>query len=138
LRNPLEVRVQERSFRLALGIALLAGLYFDLHAVLRGVLALLVFEGVTNWRMPCVLARIAGQAADRCAPLESPFRPLFAIPFEAERLLRLVVAGLLAVSLFAWPRALWFVPWFVGFALIGAGLSGICPLVLGLKKFGFR
>jgi NNP family nitrate/nitrite transporter-like MFS transporter len=29
-------------------------------------------------------------------------------------------------------------PWIIGFALFGAGLSGLCPMVLGLKRLGFR
>ena len=43
------------------------------------------------------------------------------------------------VQLFGpWNTQLWIVPWFIGFALFGAGLSGICPMVLGLKRLGFR
>ena len=33
---------------------------------------------------------------------------------------------------------LWFFPWFMGFAILGAGASGVCPVLLGLKYIGFR
>ncbi|RMG29151.1 MAG: DUF2892 domain-containing protein [Gammaproteobacteria bacterium] len=58
--------------------------------------------------------------------------------FEAERALRFIVATLIGLPL--WPPAapLWWLPWFVGFALVGAGLSGICPMVLALRRLGFR
>ena len=33
---------------------------------------------------------------------------------------------------------LWFFPWFMGFAILGAGASGICPVFLGLRRAGFK
>jgi hypothetical protein len=33
---------------------------------------------------------------------------------------------------------LWFFPWFMGFAIMGAGASGICPVLLGLRWAGFK
>jgi hypothetical protein len=51
-------------------------------------------------------------------------------------MLPLIVAALVTVSHSS--AALWFLPWFVGFALLGAGLSGICPMVIGLRWLGFR
>jgi len=57
---------------------------------------------------------------------------------EAERALRFVVSLLLVASLFAFPDLLWWVPWFIGFALVAAGLSGICPMVSALRAIGLR
>jgi hypothetical protein len=58
--------------------------------------------------------------------------------FEAERLLRLSLATLLAVSSFVFAEQLWFFPWFASFALTMAGVTGICPMAIFLKKAGFR
>ena len=33
---------------------------------------------------------------------------------------------------------LWFIPWFMGFAIMGAGASGICPVLMGLHRVGFK
>jgi hypothetical protein len=33
---------------------------------------------------------------------------------------------------------LWLIPWFAGFALTVAGLSGICPMLLFFEKLGFK
>ncbi|MDH3513806.1 MAG: DUF2892 domain-containing protein, partial [Gammaproteobacteria bacterium] len=60
------------------------------------------------------------------------------VNFEAERALRLAVAGFLIVSYVFFNESLWFFPWFIGFALFGAGLSGICPMVMGFRWLGFR
>jgi hypothetical protein len=33
---------------------------------------------------------------------------------------------------------LWFIPWFMGFAILGAGASGLCPVLIGLRWAGFK
>ena len=35
-------------------------------------------------------------------------------------------------------EVLWFIPWFLAFAIIGAGASGICPVLVGLRWAGFK
>jgi len=48
------------------------------------------------------------------------------------------VATLILIPMSGVADFLWLLPWFVGFALIGAGLSGICPMVLALRWLGLR
>ena len=59
------------------------------------------------------------------------------IPFEAERALRLIIVLFLAVAVLL-AEWMWWISWMVGFALIGAGLSGICPMVMALRWVGMR
>jgi hypothetical protein len=33
---------------------------------------------------------------------------------------------------------IWFFPWFIGFMLFMAGMTNICPMVMGLRWIGFR
>lgn len=128
-----ETGMTERSFRLAIGIWLVLALFLALPVAIHALIAVLLFEGITNWRLPALLSRLRG------LPDAEPAEPgECRIPFEAERALRLFVAALLAVSLFALPQLLWWLPWFIGFALIGAGLSGICPMVQALRWVGMR
>ena len=122
----------ERSFRLVVGIWLVVGLLLAAPGAIQVLILVLLFEGLTNWRLPMLIARLRG------APVADPPTEACRVPFEAERALRLLVAGLLALALFAWPDLLWWLPWFIGFALIGAGLSGICPLVQALRWVGMR
>ncbi|MDV3238063.1 MAG: hypothetical protein LOY58_04350 [Gammaproteobacteria bacterium] len=122
----------ERSFRLVIGIWLVAALFFALPVGIHALMAVLLVEGVTNWRVPGLLSRLRGIAMAEPPPAGSR------ISFEAERALRLLIVGLLALALFGLPELLWWVPWFIGFALIGAGLSGICPMVQALRWVGMR
>jgi hypothetical protein len=130
--------MNERIFRIVLGVVLLLLLYFDLRQAVYGYIVLLFFEGVTNWRVPILVSRMRGDRnvdVGECAL--SPGAEA-RINFEAERALRLAVAAFLVVSYVLFPKELWFFPWFIGFALFGAGLSGICPMVMGFRWLGFR
>lgn len=127
--------MSERVFRVLLGAAILLALYFNLLPLLWAIVGLLVFEGLTNWRVPCLLSRLSGGGAGDL-PLLQALTGACARG-EAERVLRLLVAAMLGVSLGVAPANAWAVPWFIGFALVGAGMSGICPMVLALRRLGF-
>lgn len=130
----------ERSFRIILGALLLVALYFDLAYVVWGIIGLLIFQGITNWRIPILVSRLRygpGVRVNRCCSNNAD-HPLTRINFEGERALCLVVGLMLMPTYGPWNAQLWVVPWFIGFALFGAGLSGLCPMVLGLRKLGFR
>ena len=127
----------ERTFRIILGAILLAALYFDWRLVIYGYIVVLTFEGITNWRIPTLVSRLQGNPAAGSACDLSPGDQA-RINFEAERVLRLVVAAFLVVSYVLFNKELWFFPWFIGFALFGAGLSGLCPMVMGFRWAGFR
>jgi len=130
--------MSNRIYRLIFGAILLVCLYFDLQAGVYVLISLSIFEAVTNLRIPGILSRIRyGNSGDPAeGSLGIPFR--VRTSFEAERGWRLAVAAMLAVSVFAFPEALWFFPWFMGFAILGAGVSGVCPVFLGLKWAGLR
>lgn len=131
----------ERTFRIYLGALLLAGLYLDWPALVWTLVGILLFQGVTGWRISRLATRLrygAGDAAPgACCPV-GPAADGSRYRFEAERMLCLIVAALLAASYGLWPGPLWMLPWFIGFALFGAGLSGMCPMILALKRLGFR
>jgi hypothetical protein len=129
----------DRHFRLLLGPALLLLLYLDSTTGMGVLVGYLVFEGITNWRAPLLISRYfhggeAGgcsmQTLNVCAPVRTSF--------EAERALRLMVAIILSLSVFAYPVQLWWMSWFVAFAVIGAGVSGVCPMLTSLRMLGFR
>lgn len=125
----------ERTFRIVLGSVLLVMLYFEWPMVVYVYIGVLLFEGVTNWRIPLLLNRLSGNpkaAKDGSVKTGARFK------FEAERALRLVIVAFLILGYVLFPKELWFFPWFIGFALVGAGLSGICPMVLSLRWIGFR
>jgi len=126
-----------RTYRLLFGLSLLLSLYFELQTVLYALIGLALFEAVTNLRTPSVLCRLRHH---ECDAQEGSLGIAFRIrtDFEAERVWRLVVATFLSISLFVFPKSLWFLPWFMGFAITGAGISGVCPVFLALRWVGFR
>jgi hypothetical protein len=128
--------MSERNFRLILGGTLLLILLYgrvDLFYVYIGVVA---FEGLTNWRIPLLVSKLRygreiRDSSGRAACINK-------YNFDAERALRLIIAGFLIVSLVLFPKVLWFFPWFMGFALTMAGMTGICPMAIFIKKMGFK
>jgi hypothetical protein len=125
----------ERTFRLILGVALLTALYAGSVTAVWALIGLLLFEGVTGWRVPLVVSRLrygpqailATTPCGRCR-----------FNFHAERMLRLIVALLLLVGVVGWPDTLWFLPWFIGVVLAGAGVTNICPMAMALQWAGFK
>lgn len=126
----------ERVFRFIVGAWLLVALYFNLSGAVFALIGVLVVEGLTNQRVPAIVARLRGVeiANDRCASRVAAGR----FAFEAERALRLIFATLLIVSYVVLHDTLWVLPWVIGFGLVGAGLSGVCPMVLSLRALGLR
>ncbi|WP_310445978.1 YgaP-like transmembrane domain [Thiobacillus sp.] len=123
----------DRNYRLILGLAILVILYFDLTHAMYGLIGLLFAEGITNWRIPLLVGQFTQQSD--APPMES-FD--FKWPLNAERAWRLVVGAMLLLSAVLFNELAWFLPWFMGFAIFGAGVSGMCPVLLGLRFAGCR
>ena len=130
----------ERLFRLFIGASILSALYFDLPRFMMGLIAVLLFEGFTNWRVPVIASRLRYGPNAQPSPDRQlwPMHALCAIGFDAERAWRLMVASLLILTYLMYYDQMWFMPWFMGFAIFGAGLSGVCPMLISLKLIGFR
>jgi hypothetical protein len=123
----------DRNYRLVLGLAILVVLYFDLTYAMYGLIGLLLVEGVTNWRIPLLVNKFIQHPA--ATPLE-PFD--FKWPLHEERAWRLMVGIMLLLTAVLFNEIAWFLPWFMGFAIFGAGVSGICPVLFGLRFAGCR
>jgi hypothetical protein len=127
--------MSERQYRLLLGIILITFLFFHWSVMLYIYIGMLFFEGVSNWRIPFLVSRLRyGKDARHPEPASCAQ----GIPFDVERAFRLIIGALLVLSVVLFPEALWFVPWFLGFALSMAGITGVCPMAMALKKAGFR
>lgn len=132
--------MSERVFRLCIGTCILAALCLELPALMTGLIVVLLFEGLTNWRIPVLVSRLryGVGAAPVVEKICWPIRGFFKINFDAERAWRFSVAILLCITYLMFYDQAWFIPWFMGFAIFGAGLSGVCPMLLSLKLIGFR
>jgi hypothetical protein len=127
--------MSERYFRIIVGLWLITGLFLGLMEVIYALTAVLLFEGVTNQRVPALVSRLR-YGRDWSNPELSSQESRFS--FEAERALRFIVVVFVIVSQQPGFEILWWLPWFLGFAFIGAGLSGICPMVMALRYVGLK
>jgi DNA helicase TIP49 (TBP-interacting protein) len=122
----------ERLFMFLFGVLILLGLYFDRSEILYVIAALSLFEGVTNFRMSSLLSSMLGENTP--VPINENSR----FSFDAIRAWRLVIGSAVLMSGVFFFDQLWFLAWFVGFAVAGAGISGVCPVFIMLKRMGFR
>jgi hypothetical protein len=125
----------DRNYRLLLGLTILVVLYFDLTYAMYGLIGLLFVEGITNWRIPTLVNRFRQQRGADAPLMESSS---FKWPLHEERAWRLIVGFMLLLTFLLFNEIAWFLPWFMGFAIFGAGVSGVCPVLLGLHFVGCR
>ena len=128
--------MSDRVYRLILGTLLLVSLYFESSRLMYLLIGMLFFEGATSLRVPLLLRKQHGEsvADSNLAPIQRKIR----FNFEAERAWRLFVGLMLLTTYVLFYEKMWFFPWFMGFAIFGAGASGVCPGLIGLKWAGCR
>ena len=136
IRSRVKEVMTERGFRLVLGTVLLALLYFDFELGVHVYIGVLLFEGLTNWRIPLIVSRLRYGTGYSSAEALSP--GCSRISFDAERVLRLIVAVLLIATFVLLKDTTWIIPWFVASMLLVAGITNICPMVMALQWMGFR
>ena len=113
----------ERTYRLVLGGLLMVALYFDVRYMAFAVIAIMVVEGATNWN----ILLISGRTEAACSTA-----------LRAERIWRLTIGLGLFLSFSVFPEKFWFLPWFLAFAIFGAGVTDICPWLSALRRVGFK
>ncbi len=129
--------MSNRFYRLIVGFILLIGLYFDLAELIYALIAASLFEGLTNLRIPVLVSKLRSTTGDLTeGTLGLPFTQRF--NFDAERAWRLLLGIVLILVYVIYFDTVWYLAWFMGFTILGAGLSGVCPLFLSLKWLGFR
>ncbi len=141
-----------RSYRLLIGSLLLIFLYFDIHNGVYLLILLMFLEGVSNYLLPDLINRFIPVAVGNGNNL-APVQNLTRFSFSAERAWRLIVSLLLTFSYIIFDPQLnllpeniitpladvsWFFPWFMGLAILGAGFSAVCPVLILVKWMGFK
>jgi hypothetical protein len=126
----------ERAYRFILGLSMISFLLLQWDYAIYGIISILLFEGITNWRVPILISQI--RYAGKDFQVTDSENEACALNFEAERFLRFAVSFFIILGFVAFPKELWFFPWFVGLNLLLAGISGICPMVMLFRKSGLR
>ncbi len=127
--------MNERTYRLLQGGFILLGLILESDAVIYFFIGLSLFEGLTGLRVPILVSKARWGSKFEINGGEAV---AVSIGFEAERMMRLTIAMLLAMSYVGFPEETWFFPWFLGVMLIMIGLTAICPMVIFYRWMGFR
>jgi len=129
--------VTERAYRLLIGILIIAFLFFQLNYAIWAIIALMSFEALTNWRVPIIVSKVL-YPSDIIKESESENQKN-SVNFEAERMLRWITMALILLGISNYTESmLWYLPWFVGLMLLVSGVTGICPMVMALRKMGLK
>lgn len=130
--------MSNRFYRLIVGVILLTGLYFDLPELIYALITVVMLEGITNFRIPNMLSKVRVDNSRDVS--EDAFGLAYKqrFNFEAERAWRLLLGSMLILVYVIFFDQVWYLAWFMGFAIFGAGLSGVCPMYISLKWLGFR
>ena len=127
----------ERAYRLLIGILIIAFLFFQLNYAIWATIALMSFEALTNWRVPIIVSKVL-YPNDIIKESEGENQKS-SVNFEAERMLRWITMVLILLGILNYTESmLWYLPWFVGLMLLVSGVTGICPMVMALRKMGLK
>ncbi len=134
--------MNNRTYRFILGALLLTALYFKLHHLMWALIGMLLIEGLTNLRIPRLITALRQRTGTGALIMGEhallPETACHRFDLESERIWRLLIGMVLFASYVFFPGQLWFLPWFLGFVILGAGVSGVCPGLSSLKGLGFK
>lgn len=134
--------MSERIFRIILGavlfIALTIAAVLETRTPVYIALAIIAFEAITNWRIPIIITRIRYGKNFKEHIQVQPANTRILGRIEAERFLRVAVIMFICLPFIVPVIYVEFVPWFVATALVLAGVTNICPMVMFLRYTGMR
>lgn len=129
----------ERLYLFLVGAFILFALYLQNNTLIYGLAVFLSLEGISGVRLTRLLQK-ARRVSLGTGLVEFNTEARFDI--DGLSAWRILVAIVLVTSYGLMHEygydVLWFIPWFMGFAILGAGASGICPVLLALRWAGFK
>ena len=131
--------MSDRAYLFSVGACILLSLYFEVDLMIYILVTVMLIEGVTGFTLTRLTQKIRNVKLES-GLLSYPTKQRF--NFDGFRALRIVFSLVLTASYLAVNEydyeIIWFFPWFLGFALLGAGISSVCPVLLGMRWLGFR
>jgi hypothetical protein len=129
----------ERMYLFLVGAYILVALYLENDYLIYGLAAFMILEGVSGVRLTRLLQDARHVSLNTGLLV---FNNRVRVDIESLSAWRVFVAVVLVTSYTLLHEygfeVIWFFPWFMGFAIMGAGASGICPVLLVLRWAGFR
>lgn len=131
--------MNDRIYLFLIGFSILIALYIESAMMIFIVVVIMLVEGTTGWTLPWIARKIS---KDQYEPVLLQLNKKAKFNFEALRVMRLSVAIVVLVSYLGVQEynmdVLWFFLWFFGFAVLGAAVSGVCPIYLLFRWVGFK
>lgn len=131
--------MSERLFLFLVGAYILIALYLGMDSMIYMLSLWLLFEAITDIRLTTLSQNLMKQTVPAGLIV---FQTHQRFNFDAIRAWRITVAVLLSGSLLLLKEYnidfVWFFPWFMGFAIMGAGASSVCPVLLFIRWIGFK
>lgn len=131
--------MSERIFLFIVGATILLALYIEVDIIIYLLCGWLLFEGITDVRITTLSQKLFNKTVPAGLTV---FQSQTRFNFDAFRAWRFVVAVMLGGSFILLTEhgfeVVWFFPWFMGFAILGAGVSGVCPVLLFIRWLGFK
>jgi len=131
--------MSERVFLFIVGAYILISLYLGIDLMIYILSLWLLFEAITDIRLTTLSQKLMKKTVPAGLIV---FQTHQRFNFEASRAWRITVAVLLGGSLLLLKEHnvefVWFFPWFMGFAIMGAGASSVCPVLLFIRWIGFK
>ena len=131
--------MSERLYLFFVGVYILIALYFEVDVMIYLLCLLLLLEAITDLRLTTLTQRLRKVTV----PVGLvTFQTHQRFEFDGLRAWRISVALMLGGSFFLLNeydiQVVWFFPWFMGFAIMGAGASSVCPVLLFIRWLGFK
>jgi len=131
--------MSDRAYLFLTGLYILIAMYMDVDMMIYALVIIMFLEGVTGFTLTRFSQKLRNvQLQTDLLIYENKSR----FNFEAMRALRVSFAIAMTAAYIAVHEydveVLWFLPWFFGFALLGAGVSGVCPVFLAMRWMGFK
>lgn len=131
--------MSERLFLFIVGAYILIALYLGVDVMIYMLSLWLLFEAITDIRVTTLSQKLMKKTVPAGLIV---FQTNQRFNFDALRAWRITVAVLLGGSLLMLKvqnvEFVWFFPWFMGFAIMGAGASSVCPVLLFIRWLGFK
>lgn len=130
--------MSEHTYRLIVGTSMLVLLYTEFYILAYVVIAMALFEGLTNLRLNLIISNIRKKLGANTGEYDTRTRENYRFPFDAERAQRLFIAVAFATTFFVLPSQFWIINWFFAFGMLISGIVMFCPVIAIFRAAGFR
>jgi hypothetical protein len=131
--------VSERLYLFLVGAFILLGLYLANNYLSHGLSLLLLLEGISGIRLTRLIQKARHVSLDTDMIISETGARFGIDGLSAWRVFVAIVLLLSYVLIHEYGyEMLWFIPWFMGFAIMGAGATRVCPVLSGLHRVGFK